>query len=76
MVHKLCLSPILDLYDRRIVAYKIGTNNNQLVFDTFDEAVETIPDVHSLFHSDRDFQYTCKLFCAKLGKARMKQSIS
>ncbi len=27
----------LDLYDRRIVAYKIGeSNNNKLVFDTFD----------------------------------------
>lgn len=35
-IHKLYLSAILDLYDRRIVAYKIGTsNNNKLVFDTF-----------------------------------------
>jgi len=34
-VKKLYLSAILDLYDRRIVAYKIGdSNNNELVFTT------------------------------------------
>ena len=32
-IKKLYLSAILNLYDRRIVAYNIGTrNNNQLVF--------------------------------------------
>ena len=37
--HKVYLSAILDLYDRRIVAYRIGdSNNNLLVFDTFDDA--------------------------------------
>lgn len=34
-IKKLYLITILDLYDRQIVAYKIGTsNNNQLVFET------------------------------------------
>ena len=38
-VHKVYLSAILDLYDRRIVAYKIGDrNDNPLVMNTFDEA--------------------------------------
>ena len=56
-VKKLYLSAILDIYDRRIVAYKIGvSNNNQLVFDTFDEAIENNPTAHPLFHSDRGFQ--------------------
>lgn len=77
VVHKLYLSAILDLYDRRIVAYKIGSsNNNKLVFDTLDEAVTKHPNVHPLFHSDRGFQYTSKVFRAKLDKAKMVQSMS
>lgn len=76
-VKKLYLSAILDLYDRRIVAYRMGeSNNNQLVFDTFDEAVAENPDAHPLFHSDRGFQYTSKLFNAKLKAANMRQSMS
>lgn len=77
VVHKLYLSAIFDLYDRRIVAYKIGmSNNNKLVFDTFDEAVAKYPNAHPLFHSDRGFQYTSKAFRAKLDKAKMVQSMS
>lgn len=76
-VHKLYLSAILDLYDRRIVAYKIGTsNNNKLVFDTLDDAVTKHPNAHPLFHSDRGFQYTSKVFRAKLDAAKMIQSMS
>lgn len=76
-VKKLYLSAILDLYDRRIVAYKIGeSNNNQLVFDTFDDAVRENPEAHPLFHSDRGFQYTSKIFHAKLEAANMRQSMS
>lgn len=76
-VKKLYLSAILDLYDRRIVAYKIGiSNNNQLVFETFDEAVALNPDAHPLFHSDRGFQYTNKVFHNKLMQAGMSQSMS
>ena len=77
VIHKLYLSAIFDLYDRRIVAYKIGiSNNNKLVFDTFDEAVAKYPNAHPLFHSDRGFQYTSKVFRAKLDKAKMVQSMS
>ena len=76
-VKKLYLSAILDIYDRRIVAYKIGaSNNNQLVFDTFDEAIENNPTAHPLFHSDRGFQYTNKTFHNKLMNAGMRQSMS
>ena len=54
---KLYLSAILDLYDRRIIAYKIGdSNNNELVFTTFDEARSLYPDAKPIFHSDRGFQ--------------------
>ena len=76
-VHKVYLSAILDLYDRRIVAYKIGDrNDNPLVMNTFDKAVAVEPDAHPLFHSDRGFQYTSKQFSARLKKHHMKQSMS
>jgi len=76
-VHKIYLSAILDLYDRRIVAAKIGDHNdNPLVMNTFDEAVALEPDAHPLFHSDRGFQYTSKQFCVRLKKHHMKQSMS
>lgn len=76
-VHKIYLSAILDLYDRRIVSFIIGdSNNNALVFDTFDEAVKANPDAHPLFHSDRGYQYTSRVFHAKLENAGMIQSMS
>ena len=76
-IRKLYLSAILDLYDKRIVAYKIGdSNNNQLVFDNFDEAVSLNPEAHPLFHSDRGFQYTSRAFYNKLQAAKMRQSMS
>ena len=76
-VRKIYLSAILDLYDRRIVSYRIGdSNNNSLVFSTFDEAVKANPDAHPLFHSDRGFQYTSKSFHDKLIAANMQQSMS
>lgn len=75
--YKVYLSPILDLYDRRIVSYMIGdSNNNSLVYDTFDKALEANPDAHPIFHSDRGFQYTNRVFHQKLTEAGMKQSMS
>ena len=62
-VHKIYLSAILDLYDRRIVSYVISDHNdNPIVFDTFKAAVKANPDAHPLFHSDRGFQYTNRTF--------------
>ena len=76
-VHKVYLSAILDIYDRRIVAFKISDHNdNPLVMETFDEAVRLEPDVHPLFHSDRGFQYTSHQFHARIKKHHMKQSMS
>lgn len=71
------LSAILDLYDRRIVTYVVrDNNNNSLVFDTFDEAIENNPNAHPLCHSDRGFQYTNRTFHNKLENAGMIQSMS
>jgi len=74
---KLYLSAILDLKDKGIISYMIGrSNNNKLVFDTFDAAIEKYPDAKPLFHSDRGFQYTSKVFRAKLDAQGMTQSMS
>ena len=76
-VHKVYLSAILDLYDRRVVWYVIGeSNNNSLVFDTFDTAIAENPGAKPLCHSDRGFQYTNRSFHAKLEAAGMTQSMS
>jgi transposase InsO family protein len=76
-VHKIYLSAILDLYDRRIVTFMISNHNdNPLVMNTFDKAVELEPDAHPMFHSDRGFQYTSVQFCNRLKEHHMKQSMS
>ena len=76
-VHKLYLSAIPDLFDRRIVSYVLSKrNDNPLVFKTFDKAVKACPDAHPLFHSDRGFQYTNRTFHNKLVQAGMTQSMS
>ena len=76
-VHKLYLSAILDLCDRRIVAYALSErNDNPLVFKTFDRAVKLNPDARPLFHSDRGYQYTSRAFLQKLVQAGMVQSMS
>lgn len=75
--NKAYLSAILDLYDRRIVSYVIGhSNNNQLVFETFDIAYKNNPNAKPIFHSDRGFQYTSPTFKNKLQQANMIQSMS
>lgn len=76
-VKKVYLSAILDLYDRRIVAFVIrDKNDNQLVFDTFAKAVNENPQAHPIFHSDRGFQYTSRGFHNRLLKMGMTQSMS
>lgn len=76
-VHKIYLSAILDLYDRRIVVFVVRAHNdNPLVFKTLDKALQKYPDAHPLLHSDRGFQYTNRTFHHKLEKAGMAQSMS
>ena len=76
-VHKIYLSAILDLYDRRIVSYVIGDrNDNPIVFNTFKAALKANPDAPPLFHSDRAFQYTNRTFHHMLEDAGMMQSMS
>ena len=54
------LSTIIDLFDRRVVAYKISKSNDlKVVIDTLNEAIKIEKDVHgTIIHSDQGFQYT------------------
>ena len=74
---KAYLSAILDLGDKSIVSFVLGhSNNNELVFRTFDIAHQEYPNAKPIFHSDRGFQYTTKTFKKKLDDAGMPQSMS
>ena len=74
---KAYLSAILDIADNSIISYVIGkSNNNKLVFDTLDKAIEANPTAMPLFHSDRGFQYTSKTFKYKLNAINAVQSMS
>lgn len=74
---KIYLSVILDLCGNRPVAYEYSNHNdNPLVFNTFDKALAANPGVTPLFHSDRGYQYTSKIFRQKILDAGMTQSMS
>ncbi len=74
---KAYLSAILDLGDKSIVSFVLGcSNNNELVFRTFDIAHQEHPEAKPIFHSDRGIQYTTKTFKKKLDDAGMIQSMS
>lgn len=74
---KAYLSAILDLGDKSIISFVVGhSNNNDLVFKTFDIAHEIYPDAKPIFHSDRGYQYTSKKFKKKLDDAGMTRSMS
>ena len=66
------LSTIIDLFDRKVVTYKISKfNNTKLVIDTLNNAFNERKDVRGLIiHSDQGFQYTSfeyKAICASKG---------
>lgn len=65
------------MYDNSIISYVLSNrNDNKLVFDTFNLAVENNQGATPIFHSDRGFQYTSKMFKFKLDEAGMIQSMS
>lgn len=74
---KAYLSAILDLADRRIVSWVLGhSNNNALVFETFNHAIRLNSCATPLLHSDRGFQYTNRVFKTMLDTAGIMQSMS
>lgn len=74
---KAYLCAILDLHDESIRAFVLGhSNNNQLVFDTFELALQGTPGSRPLLHSDRGFQYTSHAFRHMIRVAGIIQSMS
>ncbi len=75
---RMYLSTILDLCDRKVVAYKISKfNNNQLVIDTLNEAISKRKDVSGLIlHSDQGFQYTSYQYKAICNSNNIQISMS
>lgn len=74
---KAYLSAILDLYDNSIIAYILGTsNNNAVVLKTLNQAIEANPGAKPLLHSDRGFQYTSNTFKDKTESLKIRQSMS
>ena len=67
---------ILDLYSRKVIAYRIALNNStQLVKNTFKDAYETRqPKGTLIFHSDRGGNYRSKTFCNYLKSLKVTQS--
>lgn len=66
------LSTIIDLYDRKVVAYKISKHNdNKLGMDILNDALSKRKDVTGLIiHSNQGFQYTSyeyKVICESKG---------
>ncbi|MCI9444607.1 MAG: transposase family protein, partial [Oscillospiraceae bacterium] len=63
-----------DLCDRRIVSFVLrDANDSALVHETLDRALAANLDAHPLFHNDRGFQYTTRVFHDKLAAAGMTQ---
>ena len=72
------LCVILDLFSRKVVAYKITTHNStQLITSTFKMAYKTRnPGENLIFHSDQGSQYTARAFRQLLKKLKITQSFS
>lgn len=69
---------ILDLFSRKVVAYKVSKKNStQLITSTFKTAWEQrSPNAGLIFHSDRGAQYTSHRFRQLLHERSVEQSFS
>ena len=69
---------IMDLYARRVIAYKVGySNNTHLVKDTFRMAYESRkPGLGLIFHTDQGGNYRSRAFGDYLKAREVTQSFS
>lgn len=69
---------IIDLYSRKVVAYKVGFNNNtHLAKEAFRMAYETRhPGEGLIFHSDQGSNYRSRVFMSYLSARNVTQSFS
>jgi len=76
VLYALCL--IIDVFSRKVVAYKISINNDTaLVLSTFQKAYIEREKPNSLtFHNDQGAQYSAYAFRTYLRECGVKQSFS
>lgn len=75
---KLYLSPVMDLFNREIIAYSTSRSPNLLLTNTsLRDAISTLkPGQHPLVHSDQGFQYQHSSWRTLLATAGATQSMS
>lgn len=75
---KLFLSPVMDLYNREIVAYTMFDRPAfKMVDDMLDKAIGTLePDERPMLHSDQGWQYQMSKYQKTLKDRGMVQSMS
>lgn len=75
---KIYVSPVVDLYDNRIVSINTGTSASvKMVTDGLREAIATLPPgQRPIVHSDQGFQYRHTLWRHSLRDANLTQSMS
>lgn len=76
---KTYLSPILDMYNGEIIAYRISDRPVlKQVLDMLDDAFERLPDNAEglVFHSDQGWQYQHKQYQKRLSDRGIQQSMS
>ena len=74
---KAYVNTIIDLYDRYPVGVVVSQHNDvKQLNDSFFMAMTMNKEAHPLFHSDRGFQYTRRVFSTKLETYGITQSMS
>jgi transposase InsO family protein len=73
----LYLAVVIDLCSRRIVGWSLANHmRSDLVVAALQQALQTRPANHAIFHSDRGSQYGSAPFRQVLAKAGLRQSMS
>lgn len=75
---KIYLSPVMDLFDRQIISYAVGTSPNlELTNSSLRDALATLEQGQApLVHSDQGFQYQHRSWRGLLTTAGATQSMS
>jgi putative transposase len=75
---KVYLSPVIDLFDRSVVAYSIGASPSlALTLTALRDAIATLTEgEHPLVHSDQGFQYQHPAWRGTLASRDLTQSMS
>lgn len=75
---KIYLAPIMDLFDRQIISWTVGTAPNlELALTALDAAIATLPpDTAPLVHADQGFHYQHLSWQKRLASIGATQSMS